>query len=281
MRRAPRDSRGHGGRWRRAHSPTPAWPPRHYRGGPPRICPSGALPTLTPRCPLGSSGAGRRRLRGSTPPSHAPSPGRSSRRGYSGLADYGVFATALVTVGFFQTLLDLTVEESLTKFGFRYVAGEDWGRLRRLFRQALFLKLAGGVRRDDAPHRARAVRRRAVRRGTTSSRRSSRPRSSPWCRPRRTSVRPCFSCTAATTCGASTRLGSSALRLLAIVDRRALRRDRGAARDRRRSGDLVGRDLRGRRGRSSEVPDRVTEANSPRTFPRSATSCSSRAWRPA
>ena len=54
-----------------------------------------------------------------------------------------MFATALVTVGFFQTLLDLTVEESLTKFGFRYVAGQEWGRLRRLFRQ-LLLKLAGG-----------------------------------------------------------------------------------------------------------------------------------------
>ena len=61
-----------------------------------------------------------------------------------GLADYGVFATALVTVGFFQTLLDLTVEESLTKFGFRYVASHEWGRLRRLFRQAVLLKLAGG-----------------------------------------------------------------------------------------------------------------------------------------
>jgi O-antigen/teichoic acid export membrane protein len=61
-----------------------------------------------------------------------------------GLDDFGVFATALVAVGFFQTLLDLTVEESLTKFGFRYVAGEDWGRLRRLFRQALLLKIAGG-----------------------------------------------------------------------------------------------------------------------------------------
>ena len=55
-----------------------------------------------------------------------------------GLAEFGVFATALAAVGFFQTLLDLTVEESLTKYGFRYVAGEDWGRLRRLFRQMLF-----------------------------------------------------------------------------------------------------------------------------------------------
>jgi O-antigen/teichoic acid export membrane protein len=61
-----------------------------------------------------------------------------------GLEDFGVFATALVVVGFFQTLLDLTVEESLTKYGFRYVASGDWGRLRRLFRQALLLKVAGG-----------------------------------------------------------------------------------------------------------------------------------------
>jgi O-antigen/teichoic acid export membrane protein len=62
-----------------------------------------------------------------------------------GRDDFGVFATAVVVVGFFQILLDLTVEESLTKYGFRYVAGQDWGRLRRLFRQALLLKLAGGV----------------------------------------------------------------------------------------------------------------------------------------
>jgi O-antigen/teichoic acid export membrane protein len=61
------------------------------------------------------------------------------------LAEFGVFATALVAVGFFQILLDLTVEESLTKYGFRYVTTEDWGRLRRLFRQLLLLKLAGGV----------------------------------------------------------------------------------------------------------------------------------------
>jgi O-antigen/teichoic acid export membrane protein len=61
-----------------------------------------------------------------------------------GLEDFGVFATALVVVGFFQALLDLTVEESLTKYGFRYVASGDWGRLRRLFRQALLLKVAGG-----------------------------------------------------------------------------------------------------------------------------------------
>jgi O-antigen/teichoic acid export membrane protein len=62
-----------------------------------------------------------------------------------GRADFGVYATALVAVGFFQVLLDLTVEESLTKYGFRYVATEDWGRLRRLFRVMLLLKLVGGA----------------------------------------------------------------------------------------------------------------------------------------
>ncbi len=62
-----------------------------------------------------------------------------------GLEEFGLFWTALAAVGFFQILLDLTVEESLTKHGFRYVAAGDWGRLRRLFRQMLLLKLAGGV----------------------------------------------------------------------------------------------------------------------------------------
>ena len=62
-----------------------------------------------------------------------------------GLAEFGVFATALAAASFFQTLLDLTVEDSLTKFGFRYVSREEWGKLRRLFRRALELKLAGGA----------------------------------------------------------------------------------------------------------------------------------------
>ena len=52
-----------------------------------------------------------------------------------GLDEFGVFATALAAVGFFQALLDLTVEESLTKYGFRYVSAQDWIQLRRLFRQ--------------------------------------------------------------------------------------------------------------------------------------------------
>ena len=61
------------------------------------------------------------------------------------LRDFGLYATVLAAAGFFQALLDLTVEESLTKYGFRYSTAEEWGRLRRLFRRALELKLAGGV----------------------------------------------------------------------------------------------------------------------------------------
>jgi O-antigen/teichoic acid export membrane protein len=62
-----------------------------------------------------------------------------------GLEDFGLYATALAAVGFFQVLLDLTVEEPLTKFGFRYVVAEEWGKLRRLFVRALQLKAVGGV----------------------------------------------------------------------------------------------------------------------------------------
>ena len=62
-----------------------------------------------------------------------------------GLEQFGLYATVMAAAGFFQTLLDLTVEESLTKYGFRYVAAEDWGRLRRLFGRALQVKLLGGA----------------------------------------------------------------------------------------------------------------------------------------
>ena len=62
-----------------------------------------------------------------------------------GLDGFGRFATVMAVVGLAQTLLDLTVEESLTKFGFRYVAAEDWGKLHRLFRRALQIKLVGGA----------------------------------------------------------------------------------------------------------------------------------------
>src|SRR5438309_2808474 len=57
----------------------------------------------------------------------------------------GRYALVLAATGFFQSLLDLTIEEALIKFGFRYVTREDWGRLRRLFASALGIKLLGGL----------------------------------------------------------------------------------------------------------------------------------------
>src|ERR671925_705263 len=57
----------------------------------------------------------------------------------------GLYALVLAATGFFQTLLDLTVEEALVKYGFRFQEREEWGQLRRLFARALQLKLAGGL----------------------------------------------------------------------------------------------------------------------------------------
>ena len=42
-------------------------------------------------------------------------------------------------------LLDTTVEEATVKYGFRYIAATDWGRLRRLFRVGLAVKWGGGA----------------------------------------------------------------------------------------------------------------------------------------
>jgi O-antigen/teichoic acid export membrane protein len=61
-----------------------------------------------------------------------------------GLDDFGLFSLVLAAAGFFQLLADVTVEEAVVKYGFRYLAREDWARLRRIFRIGLELKLAGG-----------------------------------------------------------------------------------------------------------------------------------------
>ncbi len=58
---------------------------------------------------------------------------------------FGRYALVLAATAFAQSLLDLTVEEALVKFGFRFTTREDWGRLRRLFESAIAFKLAGGV----------------------------------------------------------------------------------------------------------------------------------------
>lgn len=62
-----------------------------------------------------------------------------------GLETFGLFATVTAIASFFQVMLDLTVEESLTKYGFRYITAGDWGRLRRLFSATLRIKTLGGA----------------------------------------------------------------------------------------------------------------------------------------
>ena len=58
---------------------------------------------------------------------------------------FGRYALVLAATAFIQSLLDLTVEEALVKFGFRYSERGEWGRLRRLFESAIKFKLAGGL----------------------------------------------------------------------------------------------------------------------------------------
>jgi O-antigen/teichoic acid export membrane protein len=62
-----------------------------------------------------------------------------------GATEFGVLTVVITVVGFAQTLLDLTVEEALVKYGFRYVEHEDWGRLRRLYGGGLAIKLVGAT----------------------------------------------------------------------------------------------------------------------------------------
>jgi O-antigen/teichoic acid export membrane protein len=59
--------------------------------------------------------------------------------------ELGLYTLVIASAGFFQTLLDLTIEEALIKFGFRYIAREDWGRLRRLFRRTFVFKALGAT----------------------------------------------------------------------------------------------------------------------------------------
>jgi O-antigen/teichoic acid export membrane protein len=62
-----------------------------------------------------------------------------------GVTDFGRLALVLATVALFQLLLDLTSEEALVKYGFRYVEAQDWGRFRRLFELAFGLKSASAL----------------------------------------------------------------------------------------------------------------------------------------
>ena len=58
---------------------------------------------------------------------------------------FGLLTLALAAASFVQLLLDTTVEEAMVKYGFRYSASGDWGRLRGLFRIGLIVKWGGGA----------------------------------------------------------------------------------------------------------------------------------------
>jgi O-antigen/teichoic acid export membrane protein len=59
--------------------------------------------------------------------------------------DFGRLTLVLATVALFQLLLDLTSEEALVKYGFRFAERADWGRFRRLFEVALGFKTASAI----------------------------------------------------------------------------------------------------------------------------------------
>lgn len=62
-----------------------------------------------------------------------------------GVEEYGVLAIILAVTNFAQLVTDLTVEEAVIKYGFRYVQEERWGKLRRLYARAFRVKLIGAV----------------------------------------------------------------------------------------------------------------------------------------
>jgi O-antigen/teichoic acid export membrane protein len=59
--------------------------------------------------------------------------------------DFARFALVFATTALLQVLVDLTIDEVVIKYGNRYVARSQWGRLRRLVRVGLVVKLAGGA----------------------------------------------------------------------------------------------------------------------------------------
>jgi O-antigen/teichoic acid export membrane protein len=59
--------------------------------------------------------------------------------------ELGLYAIVMASTSFFQSLLDLTIEEALIKYGFRYIQHKEWGRLRRLFRRVFVFKVTGAL----------------------------------------------------------------------------------------------------------------------------------------
>jgi len=62
-----------------------------------------------------------------------------------GPSDFGRLALVIATTALFQLLLDLTSEEALVKYGFRYSERGDWGRFRRLLVLSLGFKSGGAL----------------------------------------------------------------------------------------------------------------------------------------
>jgi O-antigen/teichoic acid export membrane protein len=58
---------------------------------------------------------------------------------------FGRLTLVLATVALFQLLLDLTSEEALVKYGFRYAERDDWGRFRRLLEVTLAIKSSSAI----------------------------------------------------------------------------------------------------------------------------------------
>ena len=58
---------------------------------------------------------------------------------------FGDYAAVMAAAALCQSFFDLTVEESVVKYGFRYVASANWGRFQTLFRNALRFKLLGSL----------------------------------------------------------------------------------------------------------------------------------------
>ena len=58
---------------------------------------------------------------------------------------FGRLTLVLATVALFQLLLDLTSEEALVKYGFRYAERADWARFRRLLEVTLGIKAASAL----------------------------------------------------------------------------------------------------------------------------------------
>src|SRR5438445_10985180 len=59
--------------------------------------------------------------------------------------DFARFALVFAAVSLLQLFVDLTIDEVVVKYGHRYAAREDWGRVRRLFQVGLAVQMAGGV----------------------------------------------------------------------------------------------------------------------------------------